>query len=278
MTATSEAATVTAVERLLRDAEQPGRVTALSATITHFWRGLKAFQHFPVQIIDIILMPMIFLLMFTYVFGGAFAGSTGEYLQYFLPGILVQSVLLMTVYTGTSLNSDITKGVFDRFRSLPFWQPATLAGSLLGDIVRYLISLVATILIGYLIGYRGDGGIVGALGAMALLVVFGFAVSWIFAAIGIVVSQPERVSGTSMIALYPLMFTSNIFVDPNTMPGWMQVVVKINPLSHAATASRSLMSGSPDLGSIGITLAISALIVAVLGPWSVHLYTNKNAH
>lgn len=277
MTAISDAATTTA-QYLLRDAERPAKPTALGATVTHFWRGLKAFQHFPVQIIDIVLMPTIFLLMFTYVFGGAFAGSTGEYLLYFLPGILVQSVLLMTVYTGTSLNTDITKGVFDRFRSLPFWQPATLAGSLLGDIVRYGISLFATIAIGYLIGYRGDGGVVGALGAIALLIVFGFAVSWIFAAIGIVVSQPERVSGTSMIALYPLMFTSNIFVDPGTMPGWMQVVVKINPLSHAASASRSLMSGAPDYGSIGITLAISAGLVAVFGPWSVRLYSNKNAH
>lgn len=266
------------VERLLKDAPRPHPPSAWSATITHFWRGMKAFQHFPVQLIDIVLMPMIFLLMFTYVFGGAFAGNTHSYLQYFLPGILVQSVLLMTVYTGTSLNTDITKGVFDRFRSLPFWQPATLAGSLLGDIIRYVISLTATMLVGYLMGYRGDGGVIGALATMVLLIVFGFAISWIFAAIGIVVSQPERVSGTSMIALYPLMFTSNIFVDPKSMPDWMQVVVNLNPLSHAATASRSLMSGNPDASAIGWTVACCAVLVAIFAPLSVHLYKNKNAH
>ncbi|HEX5348581.1 MAG TPA: ABC transporter permease [Pseudonocardiaceae bacterium] len=262
----------------LSTSARPSRPSPLAATLTHLWRGMMAFKHYPAQLIDIILLPLIFLLMFTYLFGGAFAGSTGRYLQFFLPGVAVQSVVLMTVYTGTALNTDINKGVFDRFRTLPFWQPATLAGNLLGDIIRYVIALTMTIGLGVLLGFRLGGGLLGVVLAMLVLIVFAFSVSWIFAALGVVVSVPERVSGTSMIVIYPLLFTSNIFASPETMPGWMQVVVQINPLSHAATASRGLMNGTATLGQVGWALLISALIIAVFAPLTMHLYRNKNAH
>ena len=266
------------LRRALSGGHRPAKATPLSATITHLWRGIKAFQHFPAQLIDIILLPLIFLLMFTYVFGGAFAGSPREYLQYFLPGLAVQSVVLMTVYTGTSINTDITKGVFDRFRTLPFWQPATLAGSLLGDVIRYVIALSMTVVLGVALGYRPPGGLLGVLGAMAVLIVYAFNVSWVFAALGVVASVPERVSGTSMIVMYPLLFTSNIFVRPETMPGWMQAVVQFNPMSHAATASRALMNGTSQWWDVGVVLILSAVITAIFAPWTVRLYKNKNAH
>ncbi|MEV0200057.1 ABC transporter permease [Nonomuraea sp. NPDC050691] len=256
--------------------ERPPKASALSATITHLWRGMMAFKHFPAQLIDIILLPVIFLLLFTYLFGGAFAGSPGQYLQFFLPGIAVQSVILMTVYTGTAINTDINKGVFDRFRTLPFWQPAAIAGNLVGDILRYVIALTMTIGIGLALGFRPGGGILGILGAMAVLIVFAFSVSWIFAAIGVVASVPERVSGTSMIVIYPLLFMSNIFVRPETMPSWMQVLVKINPLSHAATASRTLMHGTAGFWDVMWALITSLLITVVFAPLAVRLYRNKN--
>ncbi|MEV4738867.1 ABC transporter permease [Streptomyces sp. NPDC049555] len=267
-----------ALRAVLSAGERPPHTTAVAATVTHLWRAIMAFKHFPVQLIDIVLMPLIFLLMFTYLFGGAFASSTGDYLQFFLPGVAVQSVMMMTVYTGTSINTDIHKGVFDRFRTLPFWQPATLAGSLLGDVVRYVLALTTTIALGLAMGFRPEGGVPGVLLAMLVLIVFAFAVSWIFAALGVVASEPERVSGTSMIALYPLLFTSNIFVDPHTMPGWMQSVVKANPISHAATASRELMHGTAGFWDVGKVLLGAVLIVAVFGPLTMHLYRNKNAH
>ncbi|MFG3496456.1 ABC transporter permease [Streptomyces sp. NPDC047928] len=263
---------------VLAAGERPPKATALSATLTHLWRAMMAFKHFPVQLIDIVLMPLIFLLMFTYLFGGAFADSTENYLQFFLPGVAVQSVIMMTVYTGTALNTDIHKGVFDRFRTLPFWQPATLAGSLLGDVLRYVLALTTTVALGLLLGFRPGGGVIGVLLAMLVLIVFAFSVSWIFAALGVVASEPERVSGTSMIALYPLLFTSNIFVSPDTMPGWMQTVVQANPISHAATASRELMHGTAGFWDVGLVLLVSAGIVAVFGPLTMHLYRNKNAH
>ncbi|MEU7181110.1 MULTISPECIES: ABC transporter permease [Streptomyces] len=266
-----------ALRAALSTGERPPRASAVSATLTHLWRAMTAFKHFPVQLIDIVLMPLIFLLMFTYLFGGAFAGSTGDYLQYFLPGVAVQSVVMMTVYTGTSLNNDIHKGVFDRFRTLPFWQPATLAGSLLGDVLRYVLALATTVGLGLMLGFRPAGGVFGVFLAVLVLIVFAFSVSWIFAALGVVASEPERVSGTSMIVMYPLLFTSNIFVDPDTMPGWMQVIVKINPMSHAATASRALMNGTAGFWDVGVVLLVSAGLVALFGPLTMYLYRNKNA-
>ncbi|MGW5973865.1 daunorubicin/doxorubicin ABC transporter permease DrrB [Streptomyces sp. NPDC055186] len=263
---------------VLSAGERPARATAVSATLTHLWRAVMAFKHFPVQLIDIVLMPLIFLLMFTYLFGGAFADSTEEYLQFYLPGVTVQAVVMMTVYTGTSLNTDIHKGVFDRFRTLPFWQPATLAGSLLGDVLRYVVALATTVSLGLLLGFRPDGGFLGVLGAVLVLIVFGFSVSWIFAALGVVASEPERVSGTSMIVLYPLLFMSNIFVMPETMPGWMQAIVDANPMSHAATASRELMHGTAGFWDVGLVLCVSAGLVAVFAPLTMRLYRNKNAH
>ncbi|MFG1944060.1 ABC transporter permease [Nonomuraea sp. NPDC048826] len=257
--------------------ERPPRASALSATVTHLWRGAMAFKHFPAQLIDMMLLPIIFLLLFTYMFGGAFAGSTQEYLQFFLPGIAVQSVILMTVYTGTAINTDINKGVFDRFRTLPFWQPAAIAGNLLGDVIRYVIALSVTIGLGLLLGFRPGGGLPGVLAAMAVLIVFGFSVSWIFAAIGVVASVPERVSGTSMIVIYPLVFTSNIFVQPDTMPAWTQTLVQLNPISHAATASRALMHGTAGFWDVMWALIISAAITLVFAPLAVRLYRNKNA-
>ncbi|MFF6905491.1 ABC transporter permease [Streptomyces sp. NPDC012389] len=275
---TTTATTDDRLRTALSAGERPPRATALSATMTHLWRALTAFKHFPVQLIDIVLMPLIFLLMFTYLFGGAFADSTEEYLQFYLPGVAVQAVVMMTVYTGTSLNTDIHKGVFDRFKTLPFWQPATLAGNLLGDVLRYAIALATTVGVGLLLGFRADGGVLGVLLAALVLIVFGFSVSWIFAALGVVASEPERVSGTSMIVLYPLLFMSNIFVMPETMPGWMQTVVDANPMSHAATASRALMHGTADFWDVGLILLISAGLVAVFAPLTMRLYRNKNAH
>lgn len=267
----------TPISAVLAASSRPAAPSAVAATLTHTWRGITAFRHYPVQLIDIILLPVIFLLMFTYLFGGAFAGSPGEYLHYFLPGIAVQGVMLMTVYTGTALNTDINKGIFDRFRTLAYWQPATIIGSLLGDIGRYAIALIMTISLGVALGFRPDAGIVGVLEAMLVLIVFGFAVSWIFAALGIVASVPERVSGTSMIVLYPLLFTSNIFVDPASMPGWMQFIVGINPISRAATASRELMHGTASFAEVAWPLVTSMVIVSIFAPITVYLYRNRNS-
>jgi ABC-2 type transport system permease protein len=225
---------------------------------------------------DVTAFPIMFTLMFTYLFGGALAGSTGEYLQFLLPGILVQTVVFITIYTGFTLNGDISKGVFDRFRSLPIWRPAALVGALLGDAARYTMASTMVIVLGLLLGFRPDGGVPGVLLSVALLLVFSFGLSWIWTALGLVLRTPNSVMGVSMMVLFPLTFASNIFVDPRTMPSWLEVMVGANPITHLATAVRRLMHGTATTGQIGWVLLTSGVLVAVFAPLTMYLYRNKN--
>ncbi|MEU5884560.1 ABC transporter permease [Spirillospora sp. NPDC047279] len=263
-----------ALRRAIAAGPRPRRPNALSASLTHLWRSMLSFKHFPLQLLEVVLFPVIFLLMFTYVFGGAISGSAGEYLQLFVPGILVQTVVLMTVRTGTALNVDLTKGTHDRFRSMPFWQPASVVGNMLSDVVRYLIALSVTLAIGVALGFRPDAP-EGVLPALALLAYFAFGISWIFAALGMVASQPETISNTSMIVVFPLVFTSNIFVPESSMPGWMETVVGVNPISHATSAVRGLLHGNAAALDIGLALGFATALIAVFGPLTMRLYARR---
>jgi ABC-2 type transport system permease protein len=261
-----------AVRKAISDTSRPPRASSVSATFTFAWRGMLKVKHVPEQLLDVTLTPVLFLLMFTYLFGGAVAGSTAEYLNYILPGILVMSVLFTTVYSGVALNTDLTKGVIDRFRSLPIWRPAPLVGSLLGDSVRYVIAGVVTIVVGVILGYRPDAGVVGALAALALVVVFAFGLSWVFTTLGLLLRTPNAVMNAGFTALFPLTFLSNVFVDPSTLPSGLETFVNANPVSILATASRGLMEGSADATDITIVLAVAAALTAVFAPLTVRLY------
>lgn len=206
----------------------------------------------------------------------ALAGSTSAYIQFLLPGILVQTIVIVTVYTGYTLNTDITKGVFDRFRSLPIWRPAPIVGALLGDTVRYSIASVMTIGLGLVLGFRPAGGVVGVVLGVLLLLVFAFSLSWIFTILGLLLRTPNAVMGVSMMVLMPLTFASNIFVDPSTMPAALQRFVEINPVSHLVTAVRGLMAGTPDGGEIVWVLVASVVLTAVLGPITMRLYRTRH--
>ncbi|HSK86457.1 MAG TPA: ABC transporter permease [Rubrobacter sp.] len=254
---------------------RPSRPSALSASLTFGWRALLKIKHVPEQLFDVTAFPIMFTLIFTYLFGGALAGSTNEYLHYLLPGILVQTVVFITIYTGLGLNTDITKGVFDRFRSLPIWRPAALVGALLGDAARYTMASTMVIVLGLVLGFRPDGGVLGVLLAVALLLVFSFGLSWIWTALGLVLRTPNSVMGVSMMALFPLTFASNIFVDPRTMPSWLEAIVGSNPITHLATAVRGLMHGTATAGQIGWVLLTSGVLVAVFAPLTMYLYSNK---
>ncbi|MDQ5829570.1 MAG: ABC transporter permease [Actinomycetota bacterium] len=261
---------------VLSSRARPQRPNALSASLTFGWRALLKIKHVPEQLFDVTAFPIMFTLIFTYLFGGALAGSTGEYLHYLLPGILVQTVVFITIYTGFGLNTDITKGVFDRFRSLPIWRPAALVGALLGDAARYTMASTMVIVLGLLLGFRPDGGVPGVLLSVALLLVFSFGLSWIWTALGLVLRTPNSVMGVSMMVLFPLTFASNIFVDPRTMPPWLEVIVGANPITHLATAVRGLMHGTATTGQIGWVLLTSGVLVAVFAPLTMYLYRNKN--
>ncbi|WP_249043308.1 ABC transporter permease [Paenibacillus faecis] len=226
-------------------------------------------------IMDAVLSPVLMLLIFTYLFGGAIAGSTGAYIPYLLPGILVLTVSPMTVYSGTTLCQDISKGVYHRFRTMPFWQPSAVLGPLVTDAVRYLIALVVILAAGRLLGFRPAGGIRGAALALLLTALFAFAVSWIFSMIGVVAKRPETVSGTSMMILYPLMFASNSLVDPGTMPGWIGRLVELNPISVVVTAVRGLMEGTTGGGEIAAGLGVCLVLIAVFAPLTFYFYVTK---
>src|ERR671915_1122402 len=263
------------LHRVLTVGERPRTPNALSASLTFGWRALLKIKHVPEQLFDVTAFPIMFTLMFTYLFGGALAGSTGEYLQFLLPGILVQTVVFITMYTGMGLNTDITKGVFDRFRSLPIWRPAALVGALLGDVARYAMASTMVVALGLLLGFRPAGGVIGVLLSVALLLVFSFGLSWIWTALGLVLRTPNSVMGVSMMVLFPLTFASNIFVDPRTMPLWLEAIVGANPITHLATAVRCLMHGTATAGQIGWVLLTSGALVAVFGPLTMYLYSNK---
>jgi ABC-2 type transport system permease protein len=262
------------LHRVLSKTRRPP-ASALSASVTLGWRALLKIKHVPFQLFDVTAFPLMMTLMFTYLFGGALAGSPRQYIQFLLPGILVQAIVFITVYTGVGLNTDITRGLFDRFRSLPIWQPAPIIGALLGDVMRYSVAALMVIGLGLILGFRPGAGALGVLLALALVLVFAFSVSWIWIVVGMLVKTPESVMTTSFLFLFPLTFASNIFVDPATMPAWLQTVVSFNPITHLVTASRGLMHGGVSLVDVVWVLAASAAIVAVFAPLALRMYRRE---
>ena len=276
---TAEQASAPVTEDALRSVllagERPSRPGPVLTSLTFGWRALLKIKHVPEQLVDVTLFPIMFTLMFTYLFGGALAGSTSAYVQFLLPGILVQTVVMITMYTGVSVNTDIEKGVFDRFRTLPIWRPSTMVGYLLGDALRYTIASVVMLVVGLVIGYRPDGGVGGVVAGIALLVVFSFAFSWIWTMFGLLLRTEKSVMGVSMMVIFPLTFLSNVFVDPRTMPGWLQAFVNNSPITHLSSAVRELMAGDWPADEIAWSLGWAGLFVAVFGPVTMRLYNRK---
>lgn len=275
MTTPSTFMTEGGLHQVLTQAPPPRAPSAVSASWTLAWRAMLKIKHVPFQLFDVTVFPLMMTLMFTFLFGGALAGSTRAYVQFLIPGIMVQTVIFITVYTGVGLNSDLSKGLYDRFKSLPIWQPAPLAGALLGDVLRYSIAALMVILLGLILGFRPGAGFIGVVLAMALTLVFAFAVSWMWIVVGMLVKSPESVMTSSFLFLFPLTMISNIFVDPATMPEWLQTVVRYNPVTHLTTASRGLMHGGVQLADIVWVFAASALITAVFAPLSLRMYRRE---
>lgn len=260
---------------VLASGERPAPPGRLSASMTHGWRALLKIKHVPEQLFDVTMFPVMMLLLFSYLFGGALGGRVRDYVQTFVPGILVSTVVMITMYTGVGLNNDMAKGVSDRFRSLPTWRPAAIVGALLGDAVRYAIASVVILTLGFALGFRPDGGPLGVLAGIAVILLFAFSLSWAWTLIGLVLETEKAVMGASMMVLFPLTFASNIYVDPATMPGWLQRVVELNPISRVVDAVRGLMGGSAEAGQIVWVLAISALFVVVFAPLTMRRYTRS---
>ena len=264
-----------ALHAALASGERPPRPGALSVCLTFGWRGMLKIRHVPEQLLDVTITPVLFLLMFTYLFGGAVEGSTDDYLQFLLPGMLVQSVLFTAVYSGVALNTDMTKGVVDRFRSLPVWRPAPLVGAVLGDAARYTLASTIVVVLGLIMGFDADGGVLGLLAGVLLVVVFAFALSWVFTTLGLVMRTQSAVMNAGFMALFPLVFLSNIFVRPETLPRALELFVDINPVSHLTTAVRGVMYGAASAGDISLVLLEATVLVAIFAPLTARLYGAK---
>ncbi len=258
---------------LLAPSGPPRRAGPLAGSATFGWRAMLKIKHEPKQLTDVIAIPVVFTVLFTYIFGGAIGGTPGHYLTTLLPGTLVMGITACTMYGGARLAQDVTTGVFDRFRSLPIWRGALVVGSLLGDAGRYLLAAAIVVILGISIGYRPDGGAPGVIAAVALVIAFGLSLSWVWAATALLVRDPATVSSLGLAVLLPPTFASNIFVQPRTMPGWLQAFVKVNPISHLADATRDLMNNTGGAGgAVAWSLVATAAITLVFAPLALHLY------
>ncbi|WP_119389378.1 ABC transporter permease [Taklimakanibacter lacteus] len=254
----------------------PKAPSAFSNALVFGWRAILKFKHVPEQLFDLVMTPIMFTLLFTFVFGGALAGSTSAYLQFFLPGILVQTVVFNAVYSGMGLSTDLGKGLFDRFRSLPIWSLAPFAGLMVGDVLRHLIAGAIILTIGLTLGYRPEAGIPGVIAAFALLLAVGFGMGWIFIVLGLLIRTPTTVMTAGFTFLFPLVFASNIMVEPQTMPGWLRAFVDVNPVSLMTSAIRGLMAGQASLNDVLMALLAPALLTLLLAPVTLWLYRRSD--
>lgn len=248
---------------------------AVSQSLTMAYRSLLKVRRTPEQLFDVVVQPIIFTLMFTYIFGGAIAGSVGDYLPIIVPGILIQTLVGASVAAGVQLRDDMDKGVFDRFRTMPIARIAPLAGVLLADTVRYAIAAGLTFAMGFLLGYRPQGGIAGVVLAALFAIGCTWALSWIFAFFGVIARDAASVHGISMMALFPMMFLSNAFVPVETMPAWLQWFAGVNPVSHIITAVRQLVNHGTVGADFVWSLLGAAVIVAVMAPVTVRAYMRR---
>jgi oleandomycin transport system permease protein len=239
-------------------------------------RGLIKTIHTPEALIDVTLQPIIFLVMFTYIFGGAIShGSQHDYLQFLLPGILGQSIAMGGIAIGVNLNTDVSQGIFDRFRSLPIARSAPLVGAVLADVGRYMILCVITLGFGYVLGFRAHTSVLAVVGACLLATGFALCLCWASVFVGMIVRTSGAVQGIMTLIVLPLSFASNIFVPTKSLPGWLQSFVKVNPLSHLVAAMRGLLVGGPVASNVLWTLLSMGVLLLVFIPLALRAYRRR---
>jgi oleandomycin transport system permease protein len=241
----------------------------------------KMFRN-PEQFIDVTLQPIIMTVIFVFIFGGAIAGSTGKYVEFALPGIIVQTIMFTSLTIGVNLNTDIQKGVFDRFRSLPIARSAPLFGAVLGDIVRHTIAIGVTLIFGAIIGFQFNLPWYDALLAVVMIIVFAVSLCWVSVLIGMLARSSGAVQGLSFLIVFPLTFGSSTFVPASTLPSWLQGWVSINPVTHVIEAMRGLLAGKSFMaagetlgGELTWVLVSCVVLVAVFFPLATWAYRKK---
>ncbi len=256
-------------------ARRPSPAAAVANSFTLGWRSVLKIKTNPEDLFGLLLQPIMYLILFTYVFGGAISGTTHKYLQMSLPGVLVLSVVFATLGTGMMLSQDIATGVFDRFRALPIVRWAPLAGAILGDLVRYAISILVTLGFGYVLGFRAQTSVLAVIMGCLLLIAFAFAMCWMSALLGVVSKTAQGVQWWGFLFMFPLVFGSNILTPTNTMPGWLQAFAKVNPVSYLTNAERALLVGGPAATAVERSLLWAIGIFVVFAPLAVAAYRRR---
>ncbi|MFE6913013.1 ABC transporter permease [Streptomyces rubiginosohelvolus] len=263
-------------------AADEGRI-GLRANLRHIGalarRNLLQIKKDPESMFDVLLMPIIFILLFVYVFGGSVGASLGgnrqEYVNYLVPGLMAMMGLNIAMAVGTGVNDDFRKGVMDRFRTMPIARSSVLIAKIVVELGRLMVAMFILLVMGFVVGMELHRSVFGLLAAVALSAVFGAAIMWIFILLGLSMKTAQAVQGTAMLVLMPLQFGSSIFVPTQTMPGWLQAFTDYNPLSNLADAARALMQGGPVGDSVWWTLAWAAGITLVMAPLAVAKFRKK---
>jgi ABC transporter DrrB family efflux protein len=247
---------------------------AVSDALSVAKRNIIAMTRTPQVLVLSTVQPVIFVLMFRYVFGGAIRVPGFPYVDYLMPGVFAQTVAFGAIQTGIGLAEDLHKGLIERFRSLPMARSAVLAGRTLADLVRNVFVVALMLAIGYLVGFRIHTNVLGLIAGMSVMLLFGFSLTWIFAIIGLSTSNAETAQAASFPILAPLVFASSAFVPVSSMPGWLQAFAKNQPVSIAIDAVRSLVLGGQfaNTGKVLLSLAWSFGIIAVFAPLAVRRY------
>ncbi len=247
-------------------------------TLVMAWRSLIVMVRNPGEFYDILIQPIMFTVLFGELFGGAIAGDVKAYLPTIVPGLIIMNALTTSQSVGVDLREDMDKGVFDRFRTMPMSRIAPVLGPMVSDVLRYLICTSLTVLTGYVLGYRPDNGWSGTVGAIALAAGCAWAIAWIFLLLGTVFSSAQAVTSFTVIVLFPLTFLSNAMVPISTLPGWLKVFVRNNPVSHIVDGGRYLLDGTTgSAGDVRAAIIGSLLVLAVMAPLTILRYQRRNA-
>ncbi|MEU3182993.1 ABC transporter permease [Streptomyces sp. NPDC006923] len=243
-------------------------------------RNVLQIKQDPESMFDVLLMPIVFTLLFVYVFGGSVGASLGgsrdAYVNYVVPGLMAMMGMNIAMAVGTGVNDDFRKGVMDRFRTMPIARSSVLIAKIVVEIGRMLVATAILLGMGFLLGMEIRTSVFELLGAVGLSLVFGASLMWIFILLGLTMKTAQAVQGVAMLVLMPLQFGSSIFAPPATMPGWLQTFTDYNPLSNLADAARNLINGGPVAHSVWVTLAWAAAITVVTAPLAVARFRKKS--
>ncbi|MEU7169708.1 ABC transporter permease [Streptomyces morookaense] len=251
-----------------------GNLRHISALVR---RNALQIKQDPESMFDVVMMPIIFTLMFVYVFGGAIAGkgNQGAYVNYLVPGLMAMTSMNIAMAVGTGINEDFRKGVMDRFRTMPIARSSVLVAKIVTEVGRMIVASAIQLGMGFALGLTLKTSVLHLLAAVALSMVFGAALMWIFILLGLTMKTAQAVQGVAMIVLMPLQFASSIFAPTSTMPGWLKAFADYNPLANLADAARALVNGGAVAHSVWLVLAWSVGITAVMAPLAVAKFRKK---